>query len=620
MSVKAHAKTAAYGKAETGIVEGFRELWSIFDRNERRQLLLLFALILMLAFVEMVGVSSIMPFLAVAANPALIETNPYLARAFEMLGFESREIFLIFLGSVVAGFIVLQNAFTILVKYAKARFSNMRGHAMAYRLMNTYLSKPYVFYLNQNSSELTKNVLGEVKHVIDGYLTPMLDGLTDIVVCIAVAAVLIAVNPGAAIVVALTVGLVYGLIYFGVRRWLVQLGTRRLNANKDRYKATMEAFAGIKDVKLLGKESFFLERFAKPSVRNAKANTLINVIGKTPAFVLNAVVYGGIIGAITLIMVVTDDVARYIPVIGVYVLAGSRLMPKVQNLFAMLSKMRAFQPVVELMFEQLGQSTGEQAPAPGLSAIDVTPLPFEREIRIESMSFAYPNTEEPVIPGLNLTIAKNTTVGLVGATGCGKTTTVDIVLGLLRPTSGEIYIDNTALTEDNLRAWQANLGYVPQSIYLSDDTVTRNIAFGIPDERIDHEAVRRAAEIANLGQFIENELPGAYNAQIGERGLRLSGGQRQRLGIARALYTDPSVLVMDEATSALDGMTEGAIMEAMDRLTGSKTIIIIAHRLATLKDADTIYMLDKGRIVAQGTYAGLMAGNEAFQQMARVSE
>jgi len=623
MGIRGISRIQGTSASKLGMVAGFKRLWAIFDAGERRGLVLLLGLILLLAFVEMVGVSSIMPFLAVASDPTLVESNRYLAWAYGLLGFESTSSFLVFLGASVTAFIVLQNLFTILVKYAKARFSHMRGHSLSQRLLAKYLSHPYVFFLNQNSADLSKNVLGEVQHVVNGYLTPMLDGITDIVVVVAVAFVLLMIDPWVAVLVALVVGGVYGLIFFGVKRWLSRLGQKRLDANTERFTTTMEAMAGIKDVKLLGKERFFLERFARPSRRMARASTKIDVIGKTPAFLLNAVMYGGIVGAITVIMAYSDDVSRYVPIIGVYVLAGSRLMPKVQNLFLALSKVRAYQSVVELVFDHLAHTEYPAGKAPAetaLSALEITPLPFDRELSIENISFHYPGAEEHVIHNQNLSIHKNTTVGLVGATGCGKTTLVDIVLGLLRPTEGRLLIDGVEVTEENLRAWQANLGYVPQSIYLTDGTITDNIAFGIPAERIDHEAVHRAAHIANLGQFIENELPGAYNATIGERGLRLSGGQRQRLGIARALYSDPHVLVMDEATSALDGLTESAIMEAIETLTGSKTIIIIAHRLATLKDADVIYMLDKGRVVAQGTYEGLLSGNELFQQMARVSE
>ena len=250
----------------------------------------------------------------------------------------------------------------------------------------------------------------------------------------------------------------------------------------------------------------------------------------------------------------------------------------------------------------------------------VKPIPFERIIELNDIVFKYPGTEEPVIRNQSLEIRKNTTVGLVGPTGCGKTTLVDIILGLLRPEQGIITVDDLEVNDVNIRSWQANLGYVPQVIYLTDDTITANIAFGIDPKKIDIEAVKKAAEIANLSDFIERELPSGYDTVIGERGIRLSGGQRQRLGIARALYTDPSVLVMDEATSALDGITENAVMEAIENLTGTKTIIIIAHRLTTLVKADIIYMLEKGKIKDSGTYKKLLENNRYFQKMSRIEK
>ncbi|SIR05380.1 ABC-type bacteriocin/lantibiotic exporter, contains an N-terminal double-glycine peptidase domain [Alkalispirochaeta americana] len=625
--MRAIARAQKGKPSNLSLTASIRLFWKILDASERRSLVLVLFMILILAFVEMAGVGSIMPFLAVAADPTLVETNPYLSRAYEFFGFTSTTRFLIFLGVVVTSFIVMQNLFTILVKYAKARFAYMRGHSLSSRLLATYLSNPYVFFLNQNSTELSKNVLAEVRMLVNRYITPLLDGITDCVVCISVAAILIAVDPLVASVVALVVGGLYGLIFLGVRGVLSVLGRRRLRANTERFTATMEALAGIKDVKLLGKERFFLERFAKPSKKMARASTKIDVIGKSPAFLLNAIVYGGIVTAITMIMALSENPGEYIPVIGLYVFAGSRLMPKVQHIFVALAKVQAYQSTVELIFEHFNQSDSSTGARSGMvdalsapSALEVEPLPFTREISLENLSFTYPGASEGVIHNQSLTISRNTTIGLVGTTGCGKTTLVDIILGLLRPTEGRVCVDGVEVTEENLRTWQANLGYVPQSIYLTDGTITENIAFGIPPEHLDHQAVRRAAHIANLGHFIEEELPGGYDGTVGERGLRLSGGQRQRLGIARALYTNPDVLVMDEATSALDGMTESAIMEAIEELTGSKTIIIIAHRLATLRKADTIYLLDKGRIVARGSYEELLAENSAFQDMARVSE
>ncbi len=603
-------------KSENSMWSGFKSLWRILNKKERRGMMILLSIILALSFIEMLGISSILPFLAVASKPDLVNTNLYLNTAYRFLGFNHIKDFLILLGCIVAGFIFLRSAFNILVKYAKSRFSNMLGHNMASRLLGNYLSRPYVFFLNENSSNLSKNVLGEVNQVLTGYITPLFNTTTDLIVGLSICLVIIIIDPVAAGLVTLSIGGIYGGIYLLVRKALITFGNRRLDANRERYKSTIEVMEGIKDVKLLGKERFFLEKFIKPSKKMAKANIRIAVIGKVPNYIMNAFVDGSIVIIITLILAFSDDFTRYLPVIGVYVLAGNRIMPRFKDLFESFSSLRANQIVVEMMLEHL--SHVPEVPLPDKSSIIIEPLLFEKEIHLKNISFTYPKTEEPVIHDQTFIIPKNTTVGLVGPTGCGKTTLVDILLGLLRPESGGIIVDGLPVNDNNIRNWQVNLGYVPQSIYLSDDTITANIAFGVHENKIDHEAVRRAAQVANVADFIENELPDGYKSTIGERGVRLSGGQRQRLGIARALYTDPAVLVMDEATSALDGITESVVMEAIEKLTGSKTIIIIAHRLTTLAGADVIYMLDKGRVIDHGTYKELMNSNKHFQKMSRI--
>ena len=604
-------------KSDKSILEGIKTLLKILNRKEKKGMVLLFCLIIILSAIEMAGITSIMPFLAVASKPELVESNQYLNNIYNFFNFKKTENFLVFLGCLVVTTIVIRSSFNILVKYAKSRFSNMLGHHLASRLLANYLSRPYVFFLNENSSNLSKNVLGEVTQLLSGYITPFFNTATDVLVGLSICTVIILVDPLAAGIVTFSIGGLYGLIYLIVRKMLVKNGNIRLDANRARYKSTMEVMEGIKDVKLLGKERYFLEKFIKPSRKMAKANIRIKVIGAVPNSILNAVVDGGIVIAVTIIIAFTSDFGKYLPVIGVYVLAGNRIMPRFKDLFNSFSSMRAYQPVVEMMLEHL--SHVPEVPLPEKKA-NILPLEFEKEIRLKKITFTYPKTDEPVIHCQSFNIKKNTTVGFVGPTGCGKTTLVDIILGLLRPEKGDISIDGTKIDDSNMRNWQANLGYVPQSIYLSDDTITSNIAFGVDEKKIDMDAVKRAAWVANLADFVENELPYGYNTTVGERGVRLSGGQRQRLGIARALYTDPSVLVMDEATSALDGITEGVVMEAIEKLTGTKTIIIIAHRLTTLIKADVIYMMKKGRVTDSGTYKELLETNKHFQKMSRVEK
>jgi ATP-binding cassette subfamily C protein len=616
MRIKPYGSNIGFTKAQGNMLVGIKTLWVLFEKKERRSMVFLLIMILLLALVEVIGVSSVLPFLSVAATPEVVESNKYLQLVKTALGFQQTSTFLGFLGVSAALLIIFQNAFHAFVIAMKTRFSHRTGSNMSCRLLGNYLYRPYVFFLNENSSNLSKNVLGEAQHVVSGYLTPFLESITDIVVGISIVAVLIAVNPMAAFIGAGTVGIIYGSMFLVVKRSLVSFGRKRMDTNKDRYKAAMESLAGIKDVKLLGKEAYFLERFFATSRIMINATIKIEVIGKIPNYILNAVITGGGVLVLTALLVLSDDFSRFVPLIGVYAMAGTRLLPRFRELFAHISKMRAYQAVVELMLEQLQNTSGMEGKS--RSYLDVKPLQFRNELVLESIGFTYPSGIDKVIKDQTFAIKHNTTVGLVGTTGCGKTTLVDLILGLLRPQSGNIVIDGIPLTEDNLREWQANLGYVPQSIYLSDDSVAANIAFGVPEHLRDMEAVKKAAVTANLAHFIETELSDGYDTSVKERGLRLSGGQKQRLGIARALYSDPSVLVLDEATSALDGDTESVIMEAIDRLGGQKTIIIIAHRLTTLIHADVIHVMEQGRITDSGTYHELMKKNLQFKRMSRV--
>ncbi|MFH2113874.1 MAG: ABC transporter transmembrane domain-containing protein, partial [Spirochaetota bacterium] len=384
------------------MLAGIKKLWALFQKRERRNMLLLLGLILILAFVEMVGVSSVLPFLSVAATPEVVETNEFLRSIKAALGIRETKTFLGFLGISAALLIIFQNAFHAFVVTVKSRFSHRTGSDMSCRLLGNYLYRPYVFFLNENSSNLSKNVLGEAQQVVSGYLTPFLESITDIVVGISIVGVLIAINPAAALVGAGAIGLIYGTMFLVVKRTLVNLGRKRMDANKDRYKAAMESMAGIKDVKLLGKEAYFLERFIKPSRRMIKATIKIEVIGKIPNYILNAMITGGGVLILTMLLVFMDDFETYIPLVGVYAMAGTRMLPRFKELFAHISKMRAYQAVVELMLDQLKGDTG--VPANTRSFLDVTPLKFGHSLELRDILFSYPASEEAVIKDQSITI------------------------------------------------------------------------------------------------------------------------------------------------------------------------------------------------------------------------
>jgi ABC-type multidrug transport system fused ATPase/permease subunit len=336
------------------------------------------------------------------------------------------------------------------------------------------------------------------------------------------------------------------------------------------------------------------------------------IISEIPKYIMETIAIGGILCVIIVMVHGGSEMEEYLPVLTIYAFGAYRLLPSLQKIFRAVSNIKYHFKILD----NLNKDYNLLPKGSPLESDDAPRMQFEREIKLENIVFAYPNSNKDIIKNQNLVIKNNTSVALVGSTGCGKTTFIDIILGLLEAQSGTICVDGVKIDDANRKKWQKNLGYVPQSIYLTDDTIRNNIAFGIDPKKIDDRAVIQAAKIANIHDFVADELSEGYNTIIGERGIRLSGGQRQRIGIARAVYHDPSVLILDEATSALDSLTETAIMDAIKNLSHKKTIIMIAHRITTVKGCDVIYLMDKGIIVDYGHYNDLYQRNDSFRKMA----
>jgi ATP-binding cassette subfamily C protein len=596
-----------------------KTFFELLTPRERRNLYLLFCAVLVMAGLEVVSVGSIMPFLQVAADPASVHENAYLSWAYETVGFADTNAFLIALGLGALAALVASNAFIVLTTWALYRYVWGRNHSLSRRLLRSYLYRPYEYFLTHNSAELGKNILEEVKEVTSQMLMPALRGGAKAIVALFIIGFLFFVDPVVAGMVTGILGLAYAGVYYTVRDRLDRTGAERVEANTKRYQFVSEAFGGIKEVKLRGKEETFLDQYDAPSKHYAHVNAHYRVIKKAPRYILEAVAFGGIILIAIYLIAVQDNIRQVIPMLGLYAFAGYRLMPALQQAFKGLASARFNIAALEKIHEDLQKraEAGPQVSANGTPDAAEAPLTLDDRLALEGVSFTYPGAEEPAIKDLSLEIPAHTTVGFVGKTGSGKTTTVDLILGLLRPQQGMISVDGTPLREGgSIRRWQQDIGYVPQQIYLADDTVARNIAFGVPEEDIDRDAVRDAARRAHIHDFITGELPDRWQTVVGERGVKLSGGQRQRIGIARALYHRPSVLVFDEATSALDQATEASVMEAIYALGGDHTMLMIAHRLSTVKQADDIVMLERGRKVGEGTYEELEQRHSKFRSMA----
>jgi ATP-binding cassette, subfamily B, bacterial PglK len=602
----------------TPMLATYRQLLDLMTPGERRRFWGILGIIMFSGLAEMLSVASILPFIAVLSNPDMLERNGRVAAVYHALGFASRESFLIFLGSAVFAIVVFGLLFSTFTHYVIYRFTGMRAYSIGRRLLRGYLLQPYTWFLNRHSATLGASVLTEVNHVVMHAMQPAMMLLPQAVVAIFLIALLVAVRPVAALIAAGLIVGSYVVIYFSVRRYLSRLGQDKHRTNQRKFRIAGEALGGIKDVKLMGLETSYLGQFDAVARRLAVVLAQSKIVGELPRNLLKAVALGGILFFILFLLVTGDSsLGDILPILGLYAFAGIRLFPALQQVYAATTAMRFAQPVLDRLHKDMAELDAVAAhAAAGPAAGSQPPLRLREWLEFADVHYAYPKAERPAVNGLSLGIAANTTVGIVGGTGAGKTTAVDLILGLLLPQSGEIRVDGAPITAVNRRAWQDNIGYVPQQIFLTDDTVSANIAFGLPKEKIDQAAVERAARTAELHDFVTQELPKGYDTAVGERGVRLSGGQRQRIGIARALYHDPDVLILDEATSALDNLTERAVMDAVKNLGHAKTIVLIAHRLTTVQDCDTIFMLERGRLVAQGSYDDLLESSHEFRAMA----
>lgn len=594
----------------------YRKLLDLLSQRERRSFLFLLVLIIVMAFVDMLGVASILPFLAVVSDPEQIRQNGYLSALHAWLGGPDDRTFLIILGVGVLAMLVLSLAIKITTLYANARFIQMRNYSISGRLLAGYLRQPYAWFLNQHSAQLNRTVLQEVPTLISRALIPAMRLIAQSLTVIFLLVLLFVINPAVALGASVIFIGTYAMIFWGFRNKLRKLGEIRLETNHERSKIADEVFGAVKEVKLLSLEERYLARFQAPSRRMAGSESSMQLIGEMPRYLLESVAFGGIVLLILVLLVEGGStVNEVLPTLGIFAFAALRIFPAVQLMYLSLTTLRATTATLDSVHRDYMAVVEPENAVRSTPRAVALPLRLTDRLEMHDVVYHYPLAERPVLAGLSIKVRAKTTVGIVGGTGAGKTTAVDVLLGLLIPQSGKLTVDGKTITQVNLRNWQSTVGYVPQQIFLIDDSVSANIAFGIRQEDRDHGAIETAARVANLHDFVLSDLPEGYNTRVGERGVRLSGGQRQRIGIARALYHNPDVLILDEATSALDNLTERAVMEAVHALGHQKTIIMIAHRLSTVQNCDRIYLLEQGQVSAAGTYDELVAQNETFRRM-----
>lgn len=587
-----------------------RKVMDLLSPDEKRRAWFLVTLMILSAIFDVLGVASILPFIAVMADPEIIQTSFLLATVFAELNFERSGPFLIFLGVTVFVLLLTSLGVKALVTYIQLRFTLYREYTLSRKLIEGYLRQPYSWFLSQNSADLSKTVLSEVEVVIGGGLITLMTIASQTIVSVAILSLLVFVDPIVAITAGATMGSAYYLVFRFFNNFLTKIGDERTRVNELRFLATAEVFHAVKEIKVGGHERIYLERYYEPSETYARHKATAQVVAQLPRFLLEAISFGGILTVAIVLLARDGGFPSAIPIISLYAFAGYRLMPALQQIYANFSILRFSIPAINKVHKDFF-SLSTRKPQEVKSAR----LKFQRSISLKNIRYHYPGNEDIANLELSLKIPFGSNVGLIGVSGGGKTTCLDIIMGLLQPQEGHVLIDDKPLEVEDLDFWRKGIGYVPQQIYLSDDTIAGNIAFGVESDNIDHNAVRTAAKIACISNFIEEDLKLGYATKVGEGGVRLSGGQRQRIGIARALYHCPSVLIMDEATSALDVMTEKRLLKSVKKFSKNLTLIMVSHRRSAMVLCDHVFLIKSGRLEGQGTFTELSKKDFGFDMM-----
>jgi len=597
------------------VIGSVKELYETLSPVERWRTLKLLLLLLVLALLEAIGVASIMPFMAVLASPDTNQTDATLAAVSEWTGVTSTDHLLLLTGGLV--FILFISALVLqaLVVWAQKRYAMDLMHSWSCQVVETYLHQPYEWFLARHTSELSITTVNEANQVINHFVLPVLVIASNGLVALAIFAFLLIADPVLAATIVVVLAGVYTLVYRFLRTRLLQAGESFLLSNRRRYNVLAEAFGGIKEVKVSHAEKLFAQQFESASRRACDSLVLSSVMERVPSIAMQAVVFGGMLLVVLYVVATRGGFAAGLPMIGLFAFAGYKMMPALQRIYSQVAVMKFSSAALRSLCLALRPDKKpalslETSPAWGKMERGVR---LRKRLEFRDVVYRYPGNDHPTLDRMSLSIRAGSKVGIVGSTGSGKTTVVDIILGLLRPSAGKVCVDGEEIGDAQIRAWQASVGYVSQTVFLADTTLADNIAFGLPKDQIDLDRVEAASKLANLHTFVFNELPERYESRVGERGVRLSGGQRQRVGIARALYHDPDILILDEGTSALDNVTEGLVMQALDKLGPSKTVVIIAHRLSTVKNCDTIFFLEHGVVTGRGTFQELRATHTQFR-------
>lgn len=569
-----------------------RKIWDLLTPPERKNAYLLIGLMLVGMLFETLGVGLVIPVVGLLSQPNFVSAYPALQPALAYFGNSSRETIIIGVMVLLIVVYLLKAAYLVFLSWWQMRFAYGVQKEVSQRLFELYLRQPYSFHLNRNSAQLIHNVTGEIQVFTFSTILPSLELFAESLVLIGLCTLLLVVEPIGTLIVVPTMAVATWGFHHSTRARLTRWGRLRQVHEGGRIQHLQQGLGGIKDLKLLGRESGFIDQYAEHNAQTARVGRYLSTLKQLPRLWLEVLAISGLAGLVIAMVANGRAIEAIVPALGLFGAAAFRLLPSINRVLGAMQSLRFGLPVVNVLHTELML-------APQISTEAKVPVStFHQSLEFRSVAHSYPNAETLTLKNVTFTINRGESVGFIGPSGAGKSTLIDILLGLLLPNSGEVCVDGINV-KTNLRSWQNHIGYVPQTIFLTDDTLRRNVAFGLADDQIDEGAVLRAIKSAQLETFI-GSLPEGLNTMVGERGVRLSGGQRQRIGIARSLYHDPDVLVLDEATSSLDTVIESDVVQAVQALHGSKTIIIVAHRLSTVANCDRIYRLEEGRIVAEG--------------------
>lgn len=592
-----------------------KELFSLLTPSQRKRFYVLQILITLVSIIEIFSVASIIPFMVLVSDMGQLQEDTFIAQVYQSSNINSETQFMFLIGLCVLIILIVSSLISIFTIWKLSMFAYSVGTEISDRLYTYYLRQDWLFHSEGSSAQLTKKIASETLRVTNGILVPLIHINAKVVLALLMTIGIFIYDVKVAIVAAIIFTLTYYTLIMAVKKRLESYGSATTEVMEQRFRLMNEGFGGIKDLLLLGREYDFIKRFNKTGILLAFSQGTGTALIQAPRYLIELLAFGSLIILVLYLLISYDgDLSLIIPILTLYAVGAIKLLPAFQQIYQSVSIINTNIAAFNEIRDDLNNIKSAELKI--LKAKDKHSYLYpKKQLTLKNISFTYPNKEKKVLDQINISIPARSIIGIVGPSGSGKSTVIDVLLGLIKPQQGYLAVDDTVIDDHNCRSWQNSIGFVAQNIFLSEATIAENVAFGVPYEEINLEQVQKALNLASLGKFCET-LSDGIHTRVGERGVQLSGGQQQRIGIARALYHKVEVIVFDEATSSLDGITEKKIMEAIHGLSGQKTIILIAHRLKTVKHCDQIYFIENGKIDDQGTYDELIEKNVRFKNMA----